>query len=243
MEHDNSLTDPAIRAINKYLFKWFAILGITNLAALAIAFTYIFFVLPDRAVNEARSTIEVEALDQAVKIRENLYKVTSEVLVQAGRAQEKADNAKEDSEAILSRIKQIKSQLNIIEDVDLAKLSDIIQKFKNNPEVATSFATYSTAIKLETEMKDVVSGLSETRAELMCFASSLKDSEAIIAQKRSNLNQSCEQVCLDIGAVKGYDFICFGGVSFNEETSIASPTQDCQLHSVSGPDYCCCQVL
>jgi len=73
---------------------WLALLGVANLAVLAGAFGYIFFLLPKQMIPEVTKSMESEISEE----RDRLSKIVQENLVQFGREQERIDDLNRDLE-------------------------------------------------------------------------------------------------------------------------------------------------
>lgn len=92
--------------ITSYLKGWMALFGIANIAALGAALIYIFFILPDTAIEKASSTINQRSITAISAINEEL----KDVLKEFGRADERNEQLQKNAKKVFDQIDEIQKQ-------------------------------------------------------------------------------------------------------------------------------------
>ncbi|MCG7961762.1 MAG: hypothetical protein N0E54_03530, partial [Candidatus Thiodiazotropha taylori] len=130
---------PELRsAVDSHLFKWFAALGIVNFSALIVGLVYIFFVIPDKAVSEATSIIQVKSESAVSDLQNQLMRVTGEALIKGGQAEGLSSTALSQANELTREVASLRKRLDEVKNEDLARLTKAIDTLSNNPEVETS---------------------------------------------------------------------------------------------------------
>jgi hypothetical protein len=135
--------------VDEHLFKWFAALGVVNVAALVVGLAYIFLVVPEKAVSEAKVLIETEAYGTIVELRQTLIQVVSEALVKSGEA--KGISADASNEALETRkaLIGLKAKAEALSNDDTVRVIDAVNALQDNPNIEELLRVVSRTHNLE----------------------------------------------------------------------------------------------
>ena len=134
MENEE-LTLSQKHAVNSYLFKWFAALGLVNVAALLTGLSYIFFVIPQEAASKANILISEEINRQISPLKDDALRSTSEALTQSARVQERANFMFEETNELAKAVRTLKNNLNDIKKDDVLKVKEVSDYLLANPNI------------------------------------------------------------------------------------------------------------
>jgi hypothetical protein len=142
------LSPAAKEAVNSYLWKILAVIGIPNLLFILVAFVYLLFVLPNRAVTEAKVLIQQEA----ATINEALLDSSLESIEKAGRAQERTDNALERAAVLENDLDRLEANMRSIRIDKVNELGRILVALDENPDIAEAIKLAPRVSSLEGRM-------------------------------------------------------------------------------------------
>jgi len=127
-----NLTPKARDAVNRYLLRVALLIGVPNLLALAAAFAYVFFVLPNAASNEAKAAIQKES---ATLTNEFMTAAVS-ALTRSAKAQAEAEALAEKSKDVEVIVKDLRTKAEAFKASDPGKLLEQISKVQSTSEGA-----------------------------------------------------------------------------------------------------------
>lgn len=254
------LTDDARNAINNHLLKWFTFLGFVNLATLVAAFGYIFFFLPEKAVNEAKIYIQNKASKEVEILQNRLFEVTGKAIETSGRAQERAEVAYSRIGDIEISINNINTELAAISKNDTMEIKRISETLNNNPETKAALVSVSMLHNLKQEQKiknevfeKFMLNVQNIQAEAICAAMNIDQGHWVKVKKRTiNSNSSCNDICDEIRTGTEKYAKCFLSLSvpesyqendIKESDLFAYVSDGCNLRDTDGPNYCCCNYM
>ena len=144
---------PELRsAVDSHLFKWFAALGIVNFSALVVGLVYIFFIVPDKAVSEATSIIQVKSQTAVADLQTQLMKITGEALIKGGQAQGLSTTALGQANDLTREVASRRKKLDDVKNEDLVKLTDAIEVLAKNPNIETALNLVPKVSNLQNEL-------------------------------------------------------------------------------------------
>jgi hypothetical protein len=141
-DEEKPLSPETKEAINSYLVKLSAIIGIPNLVFVAGAFIYILFFLPSQAVQQARALMEQQmanviqaTLSSFTPVMQAANKSSLDAVLQAGKAQNVSDQAIRRAGRMEEELIKLEGRVKTLSQNDRIWIDDIIQTLKKNPEV------------------------------------------------------------------------------------------------------------
>lgn len=110
--------------LSKLLSKWLSWLGIVNFSALAAAFIYIFFILPDKAISVAVSASSVKLDAQIQRLEKEIPQLDHRL----GRLSKSLDDTQETTDSIKNKIGMMKSEITSVKlQLDQLKAMPVYQ--------------------------------------------------------------------------------------------------------------------
>ena len=113
--------------VESTLVKWGALLGITNIVAIAAGIAYLFFLVPNQALKlieaqiAAKMAVSAETLVQAGKAQQ----ISNETFVQAGKARELLATVTKTADSIDSNLTELRTKLEKALKSDSAQLVEL----------------------------------------------------------------------------------------------------------------------
>ena len=146
--NSDKLTPEAKAEINKYLWRIAAYFGLTNLIAIVAGLTYIFFVLPNQAAEQARAQVQA----QSSTLTAEFIKKAAEALVDSGKAQASATQVTEKGREIDRQFRELQVKFDAIKGTSAEQLADLVAKLKATPDLAENLKLVTTVKTLETRL-------------------------------------------------------------------------------------------
>ncbi len=142
--------EPRVKvAINEYLFKWLAAIGIANAIAILTGFAYIFFVLPKKATTEAVVLVKSEIQN----LRDQLISASGQALGAAGKAQGLAEATAASAIAAQGRLDKLRTEIAIIEKDEVLQVSEVIKTLRDDPKLAVALDMSNRVVGLEASVR------------------------------------------------------------------------------------------
>jgi hypothetical protein len=147
-QDNDKLTLAAKAEIHRYLWKLAAPFGITNLVAVFVGLSYIFFVLPNTATEQARAQIQ----NQSSKLTEKFIEASSAALLASGKAQANAEAISQRSQEIERQYKDIQGRVDLIKGTTTMQLAELVEKIKTIPDLGKNLELIAAVKSLETRL-------------------------------------------------------------------------------------------
>ena len=149
-ETDNSdkLTPAAKVEINKYLWRLAATFGATNIVAIVAGLTYIFFVLPNQAAEQARAQIQA----QSSSLTSEFIKKAAEALIDTGKAQASAMQVSEKGKEIDRQFREIQTKFEAVKGTSSEQLADLVAKLNATKDIAENLKLLAAVRAIEARM-------------------------------------------------------------------------------------------
>lgn len=142
---DKRLAHDQKEAINSYLLKLSAFIGIPNLLFLIVSFGYIAFILPNQAIQQAKIIME----SQITSMNQTLITLTAKTLEKSGGAQALTKQAEERILKLTNDLKKLDANVEAMKNADVNQIGKIINEITKNEAVCNAADFLSRLKKLE----------------------------------------------------------------------------------------------
>ncbi|MDB3936389.1 hypothetical protein N9383_06705 [Granulosicoccus sp.] len=119
------LTEESRSAINSYLGKWLAALGLVNLIAIVTGLSYIFFYIPIQASNRADVLIEAKLNETIAPLKDKAVESMSLTLIESAKLQERSEAMRDESLRLTKVVEKFRTDVRKLRDDDLVKVAQI----------------------------------------------------------------------------------------------------------------------
>lgn len=147
-QDESRLTPAAKEEIHRYLWKLAAPFGITNLIAVVVGLSYIFFVLPNTATEQARAQIQ----SQSSNLTERFIEASSTALLASGKAQANAEAIAQRSQEIEKQYKEIQARVDSIKGTTAVQLGELVETLKTLPDLGKNLELIAAVKSLEARL-------------------------------------------------------------------------------------------
>ncbi len=149
---EDKLTIEAREHINRYLWRLAGYFGVTNLVAIAIGLSYIFFVLPRAAANEATTQTRTQIQTQISTLTQELIKTSADAIRETGAAQGKARDLAESNKQLEKQIEDVRKKFEGLKGTDPERFAELLSKLQATPDLGKSIDLISAVRTVEARL-------------------------------------------------------------------------------------------
>ena len=117
--------------VSGILKGWLAWIGIANLAAIALGMIYIYFILPNKAVSEAKLLME----DEVSNVTSLLQLKSQNALENLGGSRERVKILSEDLDELNQKVQAVEDTVELFEKGDIPKAVSFLQRIEETKSV------------------------------------------------------------------------------------------------------------